>query len=127
MYKNNTFIYEHCVMNNVIEESMFVKAFGDSPKIKVIDYAIDNHLFDFSKSDVAEGTGVSRTTINQFFGELVKQKMLVKTRKIGRATLYKLNTKLPFVRKLLEIDYLLSFGKELKIKRAVAAVIQKTL
>jgi len=102
-------------MEEMVAKTAFMEAFGDSPKIKVIDYALDNYIFDFSKSDVAEGTGVSRTTINKFFGELVKQKILVKTRKIGRATLHKLNAALPFVRKLIELDDLLTknaFEKE---------------
>ena len=102
-------------MNFMMQKTAFREAFGDSPKVKVIDFLIDNSIGDWSKSDMAEQTGISRATLNRFFNDLVKQKMIFKTRIIGRATLYKLNRALPLIQKLLELDSILTdnaFEKE---------------
>ena len=112
-------------MNGVIQKTAFVEAFGESPRIKVIDFLLDNALLDWSKSDMAEQIGISRATLNRFFNEIVKQKMILKTRRIGRATLYKVNRQLPLIQKLLEVDDLLTknafekeFGKHAAKKQA---------
>jgi DNA-binding transcriptional regulator YhcF (GntR family) len=109
----------------MIAKTAFRETFGDSPRVKVIDFLLDNDLIDWSKSDMAEQTGISRMTLNKFFNELIKQKMIFKTRRIGRATLYKVNRQLPLLQKLLEIDDLLTknafekeFGKHAAKKQA---------
>ncbi len=87
-----------------MEDSIFVKTFGASPKVKVLNFLLDNDMLDWCKADMAEQTGISRATLNKFFDELVKSEIIVKSRDIGRARLYKLNKKLTLVRKLIELD-----------------------
>jgi len=89
-------------------KSFFRKTFGESPKIKVLDFLLDNRTLDWCKSDIAEQSGISRASLDRFFDQLVKDKVIIKSRTIGRATLYKLNRKLPLVQKLIELDYLLT-------------------
>lgn len=92
----------------LMKESIFVRTFGNTPKVKVLDFLLDNDLLDWSKSDMAEATGISRATLNTFFDQLVKDKIIIKSRVIGRATLHKLNKNLPLVQKLIEMDNSLS-------------------
>lgn len=92
----------------LMHKSAFVKVFGENPKIKVLDFLLDNRALDWSKSDMAEQTGISRSTLDRFFGDLVKDEVIIKNRSIGRATLYKLNTNLPLIKKLIELDIYLS-------------------
>lgn len=99
-----------------MQKSAFVKTFGESPKIKVLDFLLDNRILDWSKSDMAEQTGISRATLDRFFDDLVKQKIIIKTRNIGRAELYKLNKNLPLIQKLIELDILLTKQQRGKIK-----------
>ncbi|MFH1181708.1 MAG: hypothetical protein V1702_02000 [Candidatus Woesearchaeota archaeon] len=100
----------------LMKESMFVRMFGNSPKIKVIDFLLDNSGLDWSKSDMARQTGISRATLDGFFDSLVKDSIIVPTRIIGRARLFRLNTQLAFVKKLIELDMLISRPLENKIK-----------
>jgi len=82
--------------------------FGDSPTSKVLDFFIDNQEFDYSSIDITKGAEIAWSTLHEFFPDLVKLGIVIKTRKIGRAELYKLNLENPLVKKLLEIDTLVS-------------------
>ncbi len=95
-------------MNNMKEKTSFVMIFGESPVVKVIDFLIDNQEFDYSLTDIAKGAEVGWTTLHQFWPKLVKLNVVRKTRKIGRAELYKLNQESALVKKLIEIDMLVS-------------------
>lgn len=90
------------------EESFFVKALGRTPLIKVLDFLIENRIFDYSKTDIARETGVSRATLDSFWNTLVELDLVKPTRVIGRATLYKLNRDSESVRKMIEFDLALS-------------------
>ena len=93
------------------EKPLLTEVFGNSPLIKIIDFFLDNKLFDFSKEEIARGTGISKMTLYKYFDILIKLGILKESRKIGRATLYKLNLKNPIVKKLIEVeDFLIRKG-----------------
>lgn len=94
--------------------SAFIIALGNSPKIRLLDFFLGNDVFDYTKSEVAAQAGISRVTLNQLWPELVKSDVLKKKRRIANATLYKLNNDSAIVKKLKELDFLLS--KELGSK-----------
>ena len=76
--------------------SNFVKAFGDTPTNRLWDFLIlSRKLFDYSMTDVSEATGIAWNTLKELFPHFVKDGIVVETRKIGRATMYKLNEKHP--------------------------------
>lgn len=102
------YINKLLLMNNMKEKTSFALVFGESLKTKVIDFLIDNQEFDYSLTDIEKGAEVGWTTLLQFWPELVKLGIVKKTRKIGRAELYKLNLESPLVKKLIEIDMLVS-------------------
>lgn len=85
-------------------KTIFVEALGDSPKVRVLDFFLTFGDFDYSKSQVAKEIGISRITIEPIWGELEKKGIIIKTRRIGRAEMYKLNKKNPLVKELLEFD-----------------------
>ena len=92
------------LVNNTMEKSSFRMVFGDSPVIKVLDFLLDNREFDYSLTDIAKGADVGWSTLHQFFGEFVRLGIVKKTRRIGRAELYKLDEENSLVKKLAEID-----------------------
>lgn len=91
-----------------MEKSSFRMVFGDSPLIKVIDFLLDNREFDYSLTHIAKNADVGWVTLHQFWRKLADTGIVKKTRKIGRAELYKLNEESPIVQKLLEIDFAVS-------------------
>ena len=84
-------------------ETLFRKALGDTPKIKVLEFLIEGRELDYSISDIAEGAEIGRTTLFRIWEDLIKTQMITPTRQIGNAKLYKLNLKSIFAKKLTEI------------------------
>lgn len=89
-------------------ESLFVKAFGDYPMIRVLDFLLENRTFNYSKSEIAENADVSRTTLDGLWEGVVAEKIIAKTREVGRAVMYKFNPDSPISKKLIELDFVIS-------------------
>ncbi len=53
-------------------ESILIKTLGDSPKLRIIDFLLDNPLFDFTKKEVIEALGISKQTFYKYFPDLEK-------------------------------------------------------
>lgn len=104
------------------DKTSFAIIFGESPVIKVIDFLIDNQEFDYSLTDIAKGAEIGWTTLHQFWPRLVKLGIVKKTRRIGRAELYKINLENSSVKKLIELDIIISkqiIKKELEKQKIV--------
>ena len=84
-------------------ETLFRKALGDTPKIRVLEFLIEGRELDYSISDIAEGAEIGRTTLFRIFDDLIKNKIIVPTREIGNAKLYRLNLSNEFVRKIVAV------------------------
>ena len=93
---------------------IFVKVLGNSPKARVLDYLIETRGLDICLTDLARNSGVSRVTIIRMWKELIKEKMIIFTRTIGRAKMFKLNEKNPYIEKMIDI-FNLCLKEEAKI------------
>ena len=89
-------------------KSFFLQYLGDNPKIRVLDFLMDNFALDFSLPQIAEGSNVAYTTLIELLPGLLKQKIVMETRKIGKSKLYKLNLDNPIAKALFAIDIKLS-------------------
>ena len=83
--------------------SIFVKMLGNSSKARVMDYLITCRGLPVHQSDVMRGSNISKMTVIALWDQLIKEKIIEYNRTIGKAKLYKLNTKNPAVRKLIEL------------------------
>lgn len=90
------------------EQTAFVEVFGTSPLIRVLDFFITYREFDYSLTDIAKETEVGWNTLHAFFPKLIEKGIVKETRQVGRAKLYKLNTDNPVVKKLIEINNLIT-------------------
>ncbi|MBS7626605.1 winged helix-turn-helix transcriptional regulator [Candidatus Bathyarchaeota archaeon] len=84
-------------------ETLFVKMFGYSPKLRILDIFLDNPYFDFSKSEVIRELGMSKQTFYKNFKDLEELEIVKPSRNIGRATMYRINTEHPLVKRLNEM------------------------
>ena len=90
-------------MRSTETQSLFVDFMGDSPMIKVLDYLLTERELDFSITDMAENAGIGRATLYRIWDSLIKNEIILHTRDIGKAKLYKLNAKNEKIKKLVEI------------------------
>ena len=84
------------------EKSVFLEREGYTPKNKVLDFLIVAQEFDYSLKDIARYSNVSYPCIKQLKKELVKDKWINLTRKVGKAQMYKLNIKNKKVQKFVD-------------------------
>lgn len=84
-------------------ETIFTRAIGNNPKIKVLEFLIEGRELDYSISDIAEGAGIGRTTLFRIWDDFVELSIVKPTRVIGNAKLYKLNVENAFVRKIIDL------------------------
>ena len=84
-------------------ETLFRQTLGDTPKIRVLEFFIEGRELDYSISDIAEGAEIGRTTLFRIWDDLIKTKIIVPTRQIGNAKLFRLNINNDFVKKFIEI------------------------
>ena len=100
------------------EETIFVKALGNSPVIKVLDFLLEGRNLDYSLTDIAENSNIGWTTLHRIWDNLEKLKIVQHTRIIGKAKLYKLNQETPAVRQLIQLyDTLLVRGMKKRLRK----------
>ena len=104
-------------------ESILIKTLGDSPKLRIIDFFLDNMLFDFTKKEIIEALGMSKQTFYKYFPDLEEYGIVIVSRKIGRAKLYKINIDNPLVRMLREYETKISqeIAEKAKTKKPILA------
>jgi hypothetical protein len=90
------------------DETLLLKYLGDSPTLKIIDFFLDNPLSDYSKNEVAKSLAIGRATFFKYWKGLERSEALVATRKIGRATMYKLDRANEIVAQLIKLDAAIS-------------------
>lgn len=86
------------------EKSLFINFMGDSPVVRVMDYLLTERDLDFSITDLAKNSGIGRSTLYRIWESLIKNEIIVPTRIIGKAKLFKLNKENIKIKKLIEID-----------------------
>lgn len=96
-------------------KSLFIEFMGDSPMIRVLDYLLTERELDFSITDIAENSGIGRATLYRIWDNLIKNNIIIHTRIIGKAKLFRLNTSNTKIKKLIEI-YDMLILEELKAK-----------
>lgn len=89
---------------NEESQSIFVEYFGSSPYVKVLDFLIQGQEFDYSMTEVTRGAGVGWSAFTRIWQKLLEKEIIVQTRTIGNAKLFRLNKKNLFVIKLIKLD-----------------------
>jgi len=96
-------------------ETIFIEVFGNNPIMKVLDFLITFQSFDYPLTEIAKNAGVSYSTLQTFWEKLERNKIVIKTRRVGKSDLYKLNTQNDAVRQLIKLDWNLIKGEEREI------------
>lgn len=106
------------------ETTIFREALGDSPVIRVLDFLIEGRGLDYSLTDIAENSNIGWTTLHRIWDKLLRLRIAVPTREIGRAKLFKLNEENPAVKELIRVyDTLLYQETEKHFSKKVEAVV----
>lgn len=83
-------------------DSILLKVFGRSPKLRIIDIFLTNPYFDFDKEELTRELGMSKQTVYKNFKDLEDMAIVKVSRKIGRATMYRIDRSHPMIKMLNE-------------------------
>ncbi len=82
------------------EKSVFVELLGDYPLIRVLNHLLIFREFDYSLTDIAKNSDIAWSTLNLIWPKLERAGIVVNTRRVGKAKMYKLNTSNAYVKNL---------------------------
>ena len=105
------------------ENTIFLETFGGSPINRVLDFLVVNEDFDYSMTDIAINSGVGYSTLKLFWSKLEKNKIVIQTRVVGRAKMYRIYLENPVVKKFRDFYWETTRQKvreEIKKKEVVA-------
>ena len=86
-----------------MEKSVFLREEGNTPKNRIWGFLIVHSEYDYSMKDIARYSGVGYTTLKEIWKEFREKKVIVETRTVGKAKMYRLNLKNHVVNRF--IDY----------------------
>ena len=86
-----------------MEKSVFLQEEGNTPKNRIWSFLIVHSEYDYAMKDIARYSKVGYTTLKEIWKEFREKKIVVETRTIGKAKMYRLNLKNPVVSRF--IDY----------------------
>ena len=113
------------IMKQQEDKSIFLEYFGDSPKLRVLDFLIGNHFFDYPLTEIARESNVSYNSLKAFFDDWVEKGIVIKTRKVSKSDYFQLNIKNSFVSNLIKLDWKLTKEYTLKEDQPVKKITQK--
>lgn len=100
--------------------SYFLKVFGDTPKVRILDFLIENYDLDYPITAIAKESKVSYNSLKKFFAEMLNNGFVIKTRKIGKSDYYKLNISHPLAKELVKLDWSITEQKILLKEKVIA-------
>lgn len=83
-------------------KAVFLEEEGDTPKNRIWNFLIVHSEYDYSMKDIARYSKAGYTTLKAIWKDFKEKKIVVETRVIGKAKMYKLNLNNPVVNKFIE-------------------------
>jgi len=80
-------------------KSVFLQEEGNTPKNRIWNFLIVHSEYDYSMRDIARYSSVGYTTLKEIWKEFKEKKIVVQTRAVGKAKMFRLNLKNPVVNK----------------------------
>lgn len=102
------------------DQSIFIQTFGDYPLIRVLDFLLYSRDFDYPITEIARNANINFQTLKKIWPKLEQDRIIISTRVLGGATLYKINTANHVVKKLIELDNFLCWEQVEKEQEVVA-------
>lgn len=72
-------------------ESGIIALYGDSPRMKMVDFFMTFPKNDFTVPELVEGIGMSRTTAFKEIDKLLANDMIIQSGNVGKSPAYKIN------------------------------------
>lgn len=87
-----------------MNKTTFLDFVGYCPKTRVWDYLLTLGELDFSKNDIIEGTDIKKEKVEDIVKWLIENNLIIKSRKLKKIQLYKLNMKDKRIKTFYKLD-----------------------
>jgi hypothetical protein len=78
--------------------SGIIALYGDSPRIRLLEYLMEFQNHQFTPSEIVEAVGMSRTTAFKELKNLLAENMIFPSKPIGKSPTYQINMNSPIVK-----------------------------
>jgi len=85
------------------EKNAFLDVLGYNPQAKILDVLITGRRLEYSATGIIRAADIGRATFYKIFPHLIKQSLILITKKIGNIQLYTINQKNPTVQHLIKL------------------------
>ncbi len=75
-----------------------------STNFKIIDFILDNKGMDYTKTDIAQGSGISRASLFNYWSNLERYGIVKVTRRFGKTKLFTLKSENIIAKKKIELE-----------------------
>ncbi len=86
------------------EETVLIEYLGNTPIIRITDFLLENRLFDYSKKQIIDETGLAKATFYKYWGKIMEIGIAKATRSFGKTKLYKINEQSPVVQQIKKLE-----------------------
>ena len=87
----------------MIDKNSFLNVIGDSPQARILDALITGRRLEYSATGIIRAADIGRATFYKVFPKLVKQALIMPTKKIGNMQLYTINQENSTVQALIKL------------------------
>ena len=89
---------------------------GDTPQLRIIDFFLDNRGSDYSKKEIIEYAGISKTTFYNVWDVILESGFVKTAKRYGKVQLYALNSDSVLFQRFKDLDN--ELGKQ-AMKKAI--------
>jgi len=89
-------------------KSTFLEYVGDTPQLRILDFFIGNHFFDFPLTEIAREAEVSYNSLKALLPQILEKEILIISRRVGKSNYYKFNMENEFVKNIIKIAWQLT-------------------
>jgi len=97
--------------SKALESGPLERLFNGSALARILDFLATFREWDYSKSDIAQNSGVSFRTALRLLEKLEALGLVKQTRRVGRAQMYKLNLESGAIKALVALTHELSMAE----------------
>lgn len=92
------------IMKQKENKSTFLRSFGDTPQLRVLDFLVHNYFFDYPLTEIARESNVGYSSLQMIFPQMLKMGILKRTRRVGKSDYFQADKDNPFFKRMILLN-----------------------
>lgn len=86
------------------KKSIFIRFLGESPRVKVLDFFLENYLFEYPKSTITQATGLTNEVVTNILKKFLDFGLIKRGTNQEKDTTFSLNKQNLIVKQLIKLE-----------------------